>query len=546
MPIRIKITGESLDLSDFIEVSSGYSDKRGVRLFPTVELGADVRRRIKRSRAVLERALKNGEPIYGVNTGVGKNKDRIIPLLELESYQDNFVRAHCAGVGDYLPNHIVRGAILHRLNTFARGHSGVTLELCERLALMLNENFIPLVPSRGSLGASGDLIPLAHIAAGITGEKNALILFGDKVLRAPEAYSHARRKLGTDFRPLKLGAKEAVALTNGTSISVSLLCHGIRDSNIILRAATLAGAMGLEAIRGEREASDDRLHKSRGDPNQREIARSVRDTLVGSRWLGVEARRLFNKAAGAGYPISRIQDAYSFRCIPQVHGAVLGAIRYAQSVAETELNASSDNPLVFEAKGKSEVLSGGNFHCQAIAFALDQLAIALTTLSVICDRRIFALLNPELSYGLPRNLTGFSGSDGILTGLMILQYLTASLVAENRVLATPASIGSITTSGDQEDIVSMSATSGIKLMQVIENTRAVVAAELIASCQAILNCKALDGFKKLPMGRETSKVLGIVLKTVPAIKNFDKRDRPLSQEVRDISLLIEEGVFDSE
>jgi histidine ammonia-lyase len=412
------------------------------------------------SRATVEAALARGESIYGINTGFGKLANVRIDATDLERLQANLIRSHSAGLGAPLPADVVRAMMLLRANVLLRPTSGVRPSLVTALVDFLNAGLVPWVPEQGSVGASGDLAPLSHLALALMGEGTLLAPDGGS---RPAAEGLAERGL----RPVVFGPKEGLAFINGTQGQTALLGLLVHDARILWRTALGAAAMSLEALRGTPTPLDPRIHEARPHAGQREAASLMRRLLADS-----EIRESHRE----GDP--RVQDAYSLRCTPQVLGAVRDAIEFAAQTADVELNASTDNPLVFG----GEVLSGGNFHGQPVAQALDILAIGLTTLQALSERRTERLVNPDLSQGLPAFLTA---DPGLSSGFMMVQITAAAIVAESRTLAYPASIGSIPTDANQEDFVPMGMAAAWKARRILGNAQRVVAAELYCAAQGL-------------------------------------------------------------
>jgi histidine ammonia-lyase len=436
----LALDGSRLTIADVCAVARG-----GVE----VGLSPEAIERMERSRARIDELAAGDEPIYAVNTGVGLLADQRVSREELDHLQRNVVRSHCTGVGEPLPREVVRAMMLIRANVLAIGVSGIRALVAQRLCDLLNHNNTPVVPSQGSVGASGDLAPLAHIALVLIGEGEVLPGGG---AQRPE--------------PIELHPKEGISLINGTQAMLAVGCLELEAAELLADTADVVCALTLDALRGTPRAFDDRIHAVRPQSGQRESARRLRELLEGS-----EIRQ-------SHITCRRVQDAYSLRCAPQVHGAVRDALAEARRVFAIELNSATDNPLVID----GEIISGGNFHGEPLAFQLDFLAIALSALAGISERRIDRLVNPSLNEHLPAFLAGHPGLE---SGLMMAQVTAASLVAENRVLAHPASTGSITTSGNKEDFVSMGMTSAVKLQRVVKNTRAVLAIEALAAARAL-------------------------------------------------------------
>jgi histidine ammonia-lyase len=417
---------------------------------------------MERSRAVVEGLAAGDDAVYAVNTGVGLLADVRVPPSDLEQLQRNVIRSHACGVGPSLARDEVRAMMLIRANVLAKGFSGIRPLVAERLCELLNRGVTPVVPSQGSVGASGDLAPLAHIGLVLIGEGEAA--FGGERLAGGEALARA----GVEV--IALASKEGISLVNGTQAMLALAVLELRQASLLAEAADLVCAMTVDGLRGTPRAFDLRIHETRPFPGQRASAEKLLRYLEGS-----EIRQ-------SHIACRRVQDAYSLRCAPQVHGAVRDAIETAARVFSIELNAVTDNPLVID----GEIFSGGNFHGEPLALQLDALAVALTVLAGISERRIDRLVNPALNEELPPFLTNHAGLE---SGFMMLQVTAAALVAENRVLACPASTGSITTSGNKEDFVSMGMTAATKLKQVVRNTRHVLAVELLTAARA-LDCLA--------------------------------------------------------
>ncbi|HTP56230.1 MAG TPA: histidine ammonia-lyase [Thermoplasmata archaeon] len=451
MTETLPLDGQSLSREQFLAV---------VRQGCGVSIVPDALRAVAASRRAVERAVAAGRPVYGVTTGFGALSDRAIPADRSRELQLSLVRSHASGTGPPLRPELARGLLLLRLNSLLRGVSGVRPELVERLVDLLNRGLIPWIPEQGSVGASGDLAPLAHLALAVIGEGAFRAAGSDAPEPAREVL--AREKLP----PLVLVEKEGVALLNGTSLMAAYLALGVADARALLDAATIAAAVSFDALEGDPQSLDDRLGEVRNSPEQRESARALRQLLAQSQlsaprstWTG--------------------QDPYTLRCLPQVLGAVRLAVAFAEGVADRELNAVTDNPLVFEG---DQFVNGGNFHGQPLALALDTLALGVQYVAGFAERRIARLVHPALNRGLPAFL---AADPGVGSGLMIPQYLAAALVNENTTLVHPASATSLPTSADQEDFVSMGPWAGAKLARILENTRRIVAVEWIAAGQAL-------------------------------------------------------------
>ena len=446
----LSIDGYHLNIADACAVARART--------AAVTLAPAAVERMNASRRLIDRLAAGEVPIYAVNTGVGLLANVRIARDELEQLQRNVIRSHCAGVGDPLDRAVVRAMMLIRANVLAMGFSGIRPLVAERLCDLLNRGVTPVVPSQGSVGASGDLAPLSHMAVVLMGEGEAE--FEGTLLDGGEALRRA------GIEPITLGPKEGISLINGTPAMLAVGCLELETIQGLVDSADVICALTLDGLRGTPRAFDERIHASRPHPGQVESAARLRRLLEASeiRQSHIDCRR--------------VQDAYSLRCAPQVHGAVRDTLTEARRVFEIELNSATDNPLVFG----DEILSGGNFHGEPLAFQLDFLAVALCALSGISERRIDRLVNPALNEELPPFLAGHAGLE---SGLMMAQVTAASLVAENRVLAHPASTGSITTSGNKEDFVSMGMTSASKLQRVTRNTRAVLAIEALCAARAL-------------------------------------------------------------
>lgn len=452
----IEIDGNSLTLEQLAHV---VLEKSPCHLHP------EARDRVRAGRDAVDRALATGEAIYGINTGFGDLANVRIDPQRLDVLQRRLILSHAAGMGEPLSDAAVRGMLLLRANTLARGHSGVRPEVIDALLTLLNEDALPVVPSRGSVGASGDLAPLAHLALPLLGRGKLRI--GGAEMTAEEGL----RRVG--LTPLELRAKEGLALINGTQAMAALLALAVLDAHRLVRAADLVGALSTDALRGTDTAFDPRIHALRPYPGQQASAANLWKLLQGSAIR--ESHRLGDV---------RVQDPYSVRCMPQVHGAIRGLLADVEAKLAVEINAVTDNPLVFpadEEQGEGVVLSGGNFHGEVMAFAGDILTIGLAELAAISERRIEKLTNASFS-GLPPFLVRDAG---VNSGFMIAQVTAAALVAENKVLAHPASVDSIPTSADKEDHVSMGMGAVLKLGAVVTNVRRVLAIELVAAAQGI-------------------------------------------------------------
>ncbi len=479
-----------------------------------VAISAEASLRAARSRAALEADIERGDVIYGVNTGFGRLANERIPPDRLLDLQRNLVLSHVAGVGDPLPLDVVRGIMLLRANSLLLETSGARPVLPERLVAMLNAGVHPIVPEQGSVGASGDLAPLAHVAYALIGGGEVEVASGP-TLNDVRRVGAAEALQSAGIEPVSLEAKEGLSFVNGTQAQSAILALLVHDAQVLWRAAHAAAAMSLEALLGTPVPFDERIHAVRPHRGQRASAALMLELLAES-----EIRESHRSGD------DRVQDAYSLRCIPQILGTVADAVEYGAGVIAVELNSATDNPLVFG----QDVLSGGNFHGQPVAFALDMLAIAVTTLAGVAERRIDRMLNPDSSQGLPPFL---AKEPGVQSGLMMLQITAAALVGESRTLCTPASVQSIPTDGNQEDFVPMGMAAAYKCRRITENARRVVAAELLAAAEA------LEYRKPLRPGRGVCRAVEIVREMVGALEE----DRPITPDVERIASAIREGAF---
>ncbi|HLH06985.1 MAG TPA: histidine ammonia-lyase [Terriglobales bacterium] len=493
-------------------------------------LESDARENVERARAVVEDLLAGDRVAYAVNTGVGKLSDVRIAPEQIRELQLNLLRSHAVGVGEPLSEAEVRAMLLLRANSLAKGNSGVRPVVIDTLCEMLNRGVHPVVPSQGSVGASGDLAPLAHLALVLIGEGEAFFSGTQKKPRR-KGDPPNRRVSGAEamkravIKPLLLEAKEAISLINGTQAMLAVGALTLMAAETMIDSADVIAALSLDALRGTDVAMDDRIQQARPHAGQLHSARNVRRMLEGS-----EIRESHRQCG-------RVQDAYSLRCIPQVHGAVRDTLAHCRRVFETEMNSAVDNPLVFPVRrevGKrnekvtGEVISGGNFHGEPLAFALDFLAIALSALAGISERRIERLVNPSLNEELPPFL---AQGAGLNSGFMMAQVTAAALVSENKVLAHPASVDSITTSGNKEDYVSMGMAAAIKLKKIVQNARNVLAIEAMASAQAI------DFLAPLKLGKRGH----VAYEQIRAVSKKLEQDRIISGDLERVAEVIASG-----
>jgi histidine ammonia-lyase len=473
-------------------------------------LDPSCRAAIRRSAEAVVRIVGLGEPVYGINTGFGKLASVKIAMGDLETLQRNIVLSHAAGVGEMTPAPLVRLMMALKLASLAQGASGVRPEIVAMLELMLERDLIPVVPVQGSVGASGDLAPLAHMAAAMIGASEILV--------AGRSMPAARVLAEAGLEPLALGPKEGLALINGTQFSTAYALAGLFEVDVVFQTAIVTGALSTEAAKGSDTPFDARIHKLRGHRGQLETAEAIRRLMAGSQ---IRASHLTHD--------SRVQDPYCLRCQPQVMGAVLDLLRQAAETLRIESNGVSDNPLVFPASeaGNDEVLSGGNFHAEPVAFAADMIAIAICELGSLSERRTAMLVDPALS-GLPAFLTP---APGLNSGFMIPQVTAAALASENKQRAFPASVDSISTSANQEDHVSMSAHAARRLMPMAENVAAIVGIEILAAAQGC------DFHAPLSSSDDLERVRAAVRQRVPRLEG----DRYMSPELREAIALVQKG-----
>jgi histidine ammonia-lyase len=481
-----------------------------------VALAPQANHRIAQSRSLIESILAAGQTVYGVNTGFGKLSDVRIPDGSLAQLQTNLVRSHAGGVGQPLSEPESRAMLLLRANVLAKGFSGCRVELVELLLALLNAGVHPVIPEKGSVGASGDLAPLAHLALVVIGEGEAFYR-GERI-----PGSEALKRAG--LKPLALAAKEGLALLNGTQAMTAVGALAVARAIRLARLADGSGAMALEALMGTPAAFDPRIHDARPHSGQKAAAAHLLQLLHGSEIR--EAHREHD---------SRVQDAYCLRCMPQVHGAVRGALQHVRSILEIESGSATDNPLVFpgpDGSTEGSVLSGGNFHGAPLAYAFDYAAIALTDLASITERRIDRLLNPDINEGLPAFL---SPDPGLSSGFMMAQIVAAALINECQVLAHPSSTGSIPTSGGKEDHVSMGMTGALKLRQIVEHAERIVAIELMCAAQG------LEHRRPLMSGREVEGIYKSIRATIPRLE----QDRVLATDIDALAAAVRAGAFNA-
>ncbi len=499
MTTRLVLDGHSLDLTSVVAVA---------RERALVALHDGARSTLDRVRARLEEIVGLGDPVYGVNTGFGKLSDVVIPPGRLSELQTSLIRSHAAGVGAPLAEDEARAVMLLRANVLAKGHSGIRACVVDLVLEMLNAGVYPVIPEQGSVGASGDLAPLAHLALTLIGEgtlvENGRRGSGLEMLQA------------SGLEPVSLGPKEGLALINGTQAHTGIAALAVYDARSLWATAHVSGALTLEALLGTPVAFEDRIHRVRGQPGQ------VRSAAV---FRALTADSAIRDSHRENDP--RVQDAYALRCMPQVHGPVLEALEFAEGVVSRELNAATDNPLVFEG---GEMVSGGNFHGQSVGMVCDFLAIALTNLAAMAERRIDRLVNPDLNQGLPPFL---ARDAGVNSGFMMAQVTAAALASECKTLSHPASVDSIPTDGGKEDFVPMAMGAAVKLRRVVQNLRHVLAIELLCAVQGIEFRRPLT--TSAPLERACALLRG----GVP----FMDRDRMLAPDITAVAHQIARGAY---
>jgi histidine ammonia-lyase len=493
--IELKITGNSLTLNDFIDVAR-YKRK--------IILDEDAIQKVKQTHSRIKTIVEGNTSAYGINTGFGKLSDVSISKENLSELQLNLLKSHACGVGEPFSSEIVRGIMLLRINALCKGFSGIRLHVIEQIVTYLNNDIIPVIPSQGSLGASGDLAPLSHM--GLT-----LLGYGEVFYKNEKQNTKVALKQA-GIEPVEhLVAKEGLSLINGTQAMCAVGAITLYDAINLAKLADIAGALSLEALYGIRDAFDERVHLARNQQGQIKVALNIRNLTNGSTYLSNQGEL-------------RVQDAYSLRCLAQVHGASRDAFKYIQEKLEIEMNAATDNPLIFD----EDVISGGNFHGQPLAIAFDFMKVAIAELANISERRIERLVNPQLSCGLPAFLVA---NPGINSGFMIVQYSAASLVSENKVFAHPASVDSIPSSANQEDHVSMGTIAARGAHSILQNSQKVIAMELLSSCQAI----DLRESKTLGRGSKTA------YKIVRDIVSFIANDEIMYEYINKMIDLVEDG-----
>lgn len=511
----ITLTGEDLTLRQIVEIA---------RHLAPVELSTTARKNLIATRAfITDHWLVDDAPLmYAFNTGVGALKNQRISAQDIARFQRNLIHSHSASTGEVMPNEVVRAMMAIRVNTFARNHSGIRIEVVDRLIAMLNNGITPLIAAKGSVGASGDLAPLAIMSGALLGLEQSKVEFQGAIVSARSAFEQVGLPVTFDVE-----AKDATALINGSTASLAYAVIAAFDARRLLSNATISLALSLEAIRAERSCFEDRVMMARPHPGQRRVALAIRRLLSGSSRCTDEARAVVlsepsgkisedNVSSIAAPP--RIQDVYSFRCAPQVYGPVLDALDYIDGILSTEMNSATDNPLIFATNEGYDIVSCGHFHGQYVAQTMDLLALVVTDLSAICDRRNNLLIDPACNFGLPRNL--IASEPGINTGFAVVQSMGTGLVLENIGLCSPASVISLPAKGNQEDHISNSCFAARRTRTVVENAQAVVTAEVLIAAQALdLVGEALSNF---PPGLGARAATDRVRSEVPAMLSDDR------------------------
>ena len=493
---KIFIDGNSLTLEEFVEVA---------RMGKEVELSKEAILKVEKARALVDKFVDENKVVYGITTGFGKFSDVVITGEETKTLQRNLIISHACGVGNPLEEEVVRGIMLLRANALSKGFSGIRLSTLNTLVEMLNKKVHPIIPEKGSLGASGDLAPLSHMVLVMIGEGEAI--YEGKRMSGKEAMAKA------NIQTVELTSKEGLALINGTQVMTSIGALTIYDSIVLSKTADIAASLTMEALNGITDAFDPRVHSVRAHEGQINTAKNILSILENSSMTTRQGE-------------VRVQDAYSLRCLPQIHGGSKDCFKYVKEKIEIEMNSATDNPLIFV--DEEEVISGGNFHGQPMALSFDFLGIGLSELANISERRLERLVNPSLSNGLPAFLVK---KGGLNSGFMIVQYSAASLVSENKVLAHPASVDSIPSSANQEDHVSMGTIAARKAREILGNARKVLAMEILAACQAI------DLRDNKGLGKGSNIVYNIIREDIP----FMEDDRVMYSDINKSEDILKTG-----
>jgi histidine ammonia-lyase len=494
-----KLTGFNLTIEDVYEIASAKSNEL------SFVIDSESEKKILESKKLVLEITKKGQPVYGINTGFGALASKLINEADLKELQYNLIRSHCTGVGKPFSREIVRAIMICRVNCLIQGYSGIDHKIIQLILKFLECDIIPFVPEKGSVGASGDLAPLAHIALSLIGEGS--VLKNNEKIPTNKALSEA------GLNPIVLGPKDGLALINGTSVMLALGCLSVFESDILMKTADIAGALTLDAVRGTPKAFDHRISLLKPHAGQIAVAKNLN--------ILISQSEIIHSHPEDG----KVQDPYSLRCMPQVHGACRQTLKHAREVIDTELNSVTDNPLVFVKD--HEVVSGGNFHGQAIAMCMDYLAMGLAEICSMAERRVEKMMNPHFS-DLPPFLIKDSGLN---SGLMIAHVTLASLVSENKILCHPASVDSVPTSTDKEDHVSMGVTAGRKLREIIFNTKTALAIEFLC------NSQGLDLLRPLKSSPALEAVHTLIRQHVKPIF----KDRVFSDDIEKLSELVEHG-----
>jgi len=524
----IKLTGDDLTVDQIVEIA---------RHGAVVSLGEAARENLISTRQFInDHWLVDDAPLmYAFNTGVGALKNQRIGARDIARFQKNLIHSHSASTGEPMPQEVVRAMMAIRVNTFARNHSGIRIEVVDRLISMLNQGITPVIAAKGSVGASGDLAPLAMMSGALLGLDQSKVIFQGRVTSAKAAFEQAGLAPTFDVE-----AKDATALINGSTASLAYAVIAAFDARRLLSSATISLVLSLEAIKAERACFEDRVMLARPHPGQRRVALAIRRLLEGTARCTNEARAFLapdseqqgTTSSAAAQP--RIQDVYSFRCAPQVYGPVLDALDYIEGILVTEMNSATDNPLIFASDEGYDIVSCGHFHGQYVAQTMDLLALVVTDLSAICDRRNNLLIDPAYNFGLPRNL--IATEPGINTGFAVVQSMGTGLVLENMGLCSPASVTSLPAKGNQEDHISNSCFAARRTRTVIENAQAVVSAEILIAAQALSLTQ--QTFSAFPIGKGALAALEKVRSEVPAMLGDD---RWVYDDVESVRCLVRDG-----
>lgn len=504
--VKVFIDGENLSIQDVVAVARDYVE---------VGIPQKVKHKVRRCRQILEDLVKEKKVVYGVTTGFGALGSIVISPERIKELQINLIRSHSTGVGKALDKNVTRALMLLRANTLAKGNSGIRLKTLETLVQMINKRVHPIIPEKGSVGASGDLAPLSHMTLVMIGEGEAEYK-GEKM-----SGKEAMRKAG--IHPLELDSKEGIALNNGTQMMTGIAVLALHDAKRLVKTAEIAASLSLEALSGISDAFDERIHQARPHLGQITSARNMESLISGSKIIKSSEEVIKNNEARPP------QDPYSLRCTPQVLGVARDVLSYVRRIIETEINSATDNPLIFVED--RACLSGGNFHGQPISVAMDMLSIALTINGNMSERRIARLIDENLSQGLPAFLIPKEVTKGIHSGFMTAQYTAAALTSENKTLAHPASVDSIPTSANFEDFVSMGSIAARKAMEILRNVEHIVAIELLCAVQGV----DFRGPDKL--GKGTRAAYSLIRRKVPMLKE----DRVLAKDIENVVELIRTG-----